>query len=319
MSLLRRIQLVFSGANLFVMGTMFITASLGHAAATCPGNLGVSTQPNSDYVVSNVGTVKHLRTGLMWKQCVEGLSGSDCATGTPIVGTWISALTSARFSTFAGFSDWRIPNKRELESLVDNTCHTPALNTTVFPEAGVSGSGTTNSPTWTSTTVHGEPTYALTVGFKDGNTGSAFKVTSYVFRLVRGGPVFDSLAGAAPPACSLDINGDGATTADKDGVLLLRYMLGFRDASLIANVPLGSGRADAQAVQNFIGNARQFDIFARSIPDVALTQDALALVRLMLGVDDANLLSGIVVPTTATLTSAFSIRTLINERCATNF
>ena len=42
----------------------------------------------------------------------------------------------AQDSTFAGFSDWRLPNVRELESLLE-TCHShPAINTVLFPGDG---------------------------------------------------------------------------------------------------------------------------------------------------------------------------------------
>ena len=38
----------------------------------------------------------------------------------------------------------------------------------------------------------------------------------------------------------LDVNGDGNTMATADGVLIVRYMLGLRGASLVANIPLGT-------------------------------------------------------------------------------
>lgn len=61
-------------------------------------------------------------------------------------------------------------------------------------------------------------------------------------------------------ACGLDVNGHGSTTASFDGVLLTRYLLGFRGAALIAGVPLGQARADANAVESYLSNAAQFDI-----------------------------------------------------------
>ena len=137
---------------------------------------------------------------------------------------------------------------------------------------------------------------------------------------VRSGAVFDRLGPGAAPACDLDVNGDGLVTAGKDGVLLLRYLLGFRAAPLIANVLLGPGRADAQAVQDFIGTGAQFDVFGRptATPAIALA-DGLVLTRLMLGVPDANLLAGIALPTGATFTSGSTVRGNVNARCGTNF
>ena len=63
--------------------------------------------------------------------------------------------------------------------------------------------------------------------------------------------------------CNLDINGDGAVTPEKDGLLLLRYALGFRGATLIAGVPLGAARANAAAVETFIGSSAQYQVFGQ--------------------------------------------------------
>ena len=122
-----------------------------------------------------------------------------------------------------------------------------------------------------------------------------------------------------PVGCSLDINGDGAVTADKDGVLLSRYLLGFRGAGLIAQVALGAGRADAQAVEAFIGTAAQFDVFGRAVPAATATQDSLVLIRLMLSVPDTALLGGITLPTGALFTSGSAVRANVNARCGTTY
>ena len=278
------------------------------ALATCPGNVGVSTTPNSAFTVNGDGTVVHTTTGLMWKQCNEGLSGAACAGGTASYMTWYNALTASRASTFAGYSDWRLPNKQELESLVDNTCYSPAINATVFP-------GTLSDFAWTSTTFSAYPAYAWFVHFDQGKSyADNAKTNSYVVRLVRGGQFFDLLA-----ACALDVSGDGAVTPDKDGVLLLRYLLGFRGATLVAGGLLGPGRADAQAVQDFIGTGAQYDVFGRPTAAATAMQDGLVLTRLMLGVPDAGLLTGISLPTGAAFTSGSMVRGNVNARCGTSY
>lgn len=123
----------------------------------------------------------------------------------------------------------------------------------------------------------------------------------------------------ATPPCSLDVNGDGAVTADKDGVLLSRYLLGFRGTGLIAAVPLGAARADAQAVETFIGSAAQFDVFGRPAPAATATQDSLVLIRLMLSVPDTALLGGITLPSGALFTSGSAVRANVNTRCGTAY
>lgn len=56
------------------------------------------------------GTVTDLATGLMWTR-------DDSGTGMD----WETALAYAESSMAAGYSDWRLPNAKELQSLVDYT------------------------------------------------------------------------------------------------------------------------------------------------------------------------------------------------------
>ena len=164
-------------------------------AATCPANLGISTSPSTDFTVNTNGTVTQASTGLMWKQCLEGLSGSICATGTAASQGWSAALLAARNSSFAGYSDWRLPNKQELESLVDDTCYSPAINDAVFPN-----SNTVQAWTWSSTTQPESSASAWVVNFYAGATYTYDKTdTGNNVRIVRGGQAFDMLSTDTTP------------------------------------------------------------------------------------------------------------------------
>ena len=79
------------------------------------------------------GTVTDGVTGLMWKQCPEGLEGSDCSVGAAGLLIWGGSMKRARDSEFAGYTDWRLPNMKELLSIVAFDQSSPAINTTVFP------------------------------------------------------------------------------------------------------------------------------------------------------------------------------------------
>ena len=79
------------------------------------------------------GTVTDGVTGLMWKQCPEGLEGSDCSVGAAGLLIWGGSMKRARDSEFAGYTNWRLPNMKELLSIVAFDQSSPALNTTVFP------------------------------------------------------------------------------------------------------------------------------------------------------------------------------------------
>lgn len=102
-------------------------------AATCRSDITAST-PDKDFTLHNDGTVTHNSTSLMWMRCSLGQiwDGSTC-TGTASTFTWTNALGSAQIHSFAGYSDWRLPNKNELASLVERRCVDPAINSIVFP------------------------------------------------------------------------------------------------------------------------------------------------------------------------------------------
>ena len=157
------------------------------AAEFCYTNVGSSTTPTVDFVLNANGTATHTQTGLIWKRCNEGLSGADCAFGSPVFTDWSGALSVATASTFAGYTDWRVPTKKELESITDDVC---ILNETVFPNP------LWTEPTWTSTTVASQPQSAWYVW---GIESSAYEknYTTGVVRLVRSGQSFDALAALA--------------------------------------------------------------------------------------------------------------------------
>ena len=117
---------------------LLLTLGAGQTwAQTCqPESIPAST-PDSQLQDNGDGTITDRKTGLMWKQCSEGQSGADCASGSAEPFTWQQALqrTQAvnRSGGFAGASDWRVPNIKELHSLVEQQCQRPAINLTRFP------------------------------------------------------------------------------------------------------------------------------------------------------------------------------------------
>ena len=153
-------------------------------AETCyPESIPAST-PDSQLQDNSDGTVTDTKTGLMWKQCVEGLSGPDCASGSAKTFTWQQALQQAQAvnsGSFAGFSDWRVPNIKELLSLVEHQCSSPAINLTRFPNAS-------NHWVWSSSAVAGRTAYAWGVKFGYGYTVWSFKSYGHQLWLVRSAP-----------------------------------------------------------------------------------------------------------------------------------
>jgi hypothetical protein len=155
-----------------------MAVSLAIGAQTCNGTLSA---PDSRYAVAANGmTVLDQQTGLIWARCPNGMNwdGAACA-GTATSYTWQEALTAADTSTLAGYTDWRLPNIKELISLVEPGCVDPALNTRIFPN--------TASWFWSSSPYVGSAYSAWYVYFGYGDVYDDSRGSSLAVRLVRGG------------------------------------------------------------------------------------------------------------------------------------
>jgi len=62
------------------------------------------------FVDNHNGTISDLATGLMWQKADDGVGR-----------TWSNALAYAHNLRLAGYTDWRVPNLKELQSIVDYT------------------------------------------------------------------------------------------------------------------------------------------------------------------------------------------------------
>jgi hypothetical protein len=78
--------------------------------------------------------------------------------------TWSEAKAAAATVTLGGFTDWRLPTRKELLTLVDDTRYNPAIDTTLFQ--------CDPNRYWSSTVDAESPSdYAWYVDFDDGNCG----------------------------------------------------------------------------------------------------------------------------------------------------
>ncbi|MDD5016352.1 MAG: DUF1566 domain-containing protein [Atribacterota bacterium] len=96
----------------------------------------------------------------------------DSTMGSP------DALSACDNLTYAGYTDWRLPNVKELQSIVNYQNVGPAINTTYFPNAQ-------SDYYWSSTTYAGYSVYAWLVYFNDGNVSFDYKFNPYQVRCVR--------------------------------------------------------------------------------------------------------------------------------------
>jgi Protein of unknown function (DUF1566) len=280
----------------------------------------------SAYQTNPDGTVTDSTTGLIWDRCSLGLSGASCDTGVAQRFTWLDALrevSTRNSANHLGFSDWRLPNAKELHSLLRvNTA--PMIDTTTFPNTPLGSTQVGNvleaNHHWSSTTASANPSHAWLTNFSDGfNSPFRFKTEAYYVRLVRGGSAFAGFDRFPSVACNLDIDGDTQRTAEVDGVLLLRYLLGMRDTGLTDGFTLTGTRNTAALIEAFIGNAQRYEVFGRAATSAEAFRDALILVRLMQGVADDALLNAIELPASAVHMTSAAVRQHVNTKCGTSF
>ncbi|QBY03374.1 DUF1566 domain-containing protein [Thalassotalea sp. HSM 43] len=95
------------------------------------------TADNQRFNISDDGqSVLDNKTGLTWARCDLGQAWSDeqgRCLGEQEEVNWLDAHKSAQSYTAGGHNDWRVPNIKELYSLVEERCAGPAMNTQVFP------------------------------------------------------------------------------------------------------------------------------------------------------------------------------------------
>lgn len=209
-----RIRPTISALALLMLGAVtLLPARLAIAACTAANpnaNISEST-PTSAFTDHGDGTVTHKLTGLMWKRCVEGLSGASCSAGTATALTWKAALAASVADRTGGRSDWRLPNKLELQSIVEYCGSGPAINRLIFPAtpSQIVMSGTPSpygNATGGISFSDGLP-YYLTVGFP------------FHARLVRGGRSFDSFDGQPLSLAVTRIGtGSGAVSSNVPGI-----------------------------------------------------------------------------------------------------
>jgi hypothetical protein len=161
------------------------------------------------YTDNGDGTITDNSTGLMWeKKTQDGSIHSAWATYSwsgPSLGTtniMDGSITSTFLATlnggsgFAGHTDWRIPNRVELESLLNLQNYYPAVDSVFDTNCEADCTVMTCSCTqsvayWSSTTTAPvfNPTSpgAWTVDFSQGFTAYSAKPTNQAVRAVRGG------------------------------------------------------------------------------------------------------------------------------------
>ncbi len=101
----------------------------------------------NSFVDNGDGTISDLATGLMWQKSDDGEARN-----------WEDALSYSANLELAGYDDWRLPDAKQLQSIVDYSRPAPAIDT-------VFGTMDDEGWFWSSTTFYEHPRDAMYVAF----------------------------------------------------------------------------------------------------------------------------------------------------------
>lgn len=168
------------------------------------------------------GTVSDAATGLVWMRCSVGQTwtGTTCS-GDPARHTFDQAIALTGTITFAGKSDWRLPNVRELFSLVNYSLAESRIDVLAFPNTPY------QTEYWSSTPTDGDrgSGFAWLANTKGGNNTFAQTVDAVPVRLVRGG-VGSNLLNVERPSSDYVDNGNGTVLHVPSNLTWQRCMVG---------------------------------------------------------------------------------------------
>jgi hypothetical protein len=172
----------------FIPLFLFFIAPLMLYSQDCNDAISSTTSHFQD---NNDGTVSDVKTGLVWKKCSEGQTWNTNDKGcseSAISYAWQTALQRAENINKAiigqnlGKTDWRVPNIKELASLVEQQCLNPPINISVFPTIA-----SISTWYWSSSPHASDSNRAWTVYFYYGYGNSNNKNDTGYIRLVRSG------------------------------------------------------------------------------------------------------------------------------------
>jgi len=169
----------------------------------CNGSVPLTTfDARFDVDLADPSYVTDLATGLEWQRCTYGyelndnegdtdISNHTCdlvdqdedgVSDNQILFRWYDAV-----ETVSSIGDgWRLPNIKELNTIVETGCVSPAINTNIFPSA-FSSAYWTNTPSSTHVSFNNGSHFAgvWVIDFSSGDDTTASKGSALLIRLVR--------------------------------------------------------------------------------------------------------------------------------------
>lgn len=146
-----------------------------------------TNQFDFDFVAGEVVTDK--KTGLMWARCPLGYYWEEgtCTFDNDKTKSWMEALdfvvqNKTAETPYLTYSDWRLPNIKELASIIERRCLEPSVNQYVFGYSGF-----INSAYWSNTHYVGS-TNIRVASYYHGALYALAPSTELLVRLVRDVP-----------------------------------------------------------------------------------------------------------------------------------
>jgi len=152
--------------------TIYANFDDGYYKAGMPAGAGVRFVDNGD------GTITDNATGLMWVKDPGGMPGPPF--NAPM--DWQAAIDACEALDFAGHTDWRLPNIKELMSIIDYSTMNPALDLAYF-------SPILAGPFWSSTTSQTSTDAAYTINLSFGTMLYHPKIEEWMVMPVRAGTI----------------------------------------------------------------------------------------------------------------------------------
>jgi hypothetical protein len=186
--------------------------------------------PSPRFIVINRTVVDGL-TNLHWTRDADALSPAACSL--EIVTSWQQALDQVRClnqNRYLGYSDWRLPNIHELESLVSYEVNSPLESGEVlFVSEWLASQGFTDVKPfyyWSSSSVVGDPQYVWSMNLYAGYLEPIVKSgTCYLW------PVRDAFSVLG------DVNDDKRVDL-ADAVLVMQVLTRIKNDGIVSNYPL---------------------------------------------------------------------------------
>lgn len=132
----------------FALALLLLALSGPLQAQSCNEKSFAST-PSDQFREDAAGTITDTRSKLTWMRCAMGMPWkegrcSDVAANFVWQDVKYDIADMNRHGGYAGYTDWRLPSQKELETIVEHRCIAPAINAEIFPNTPPTGF-------WTST------------------------------------------------------------------------------------------------------------------------------------------------------------------------